>query len=267
MPDGMTARGGPWAFLDRHRRILWALLMRELSTRYGRDNLGFLWVVFEPMLFAGSVSIMWSAIRTPFENGIPIVPFVITGYLPLILVRQTVNYSVSAVKVNASLLYHRQVTPLHLFIARFLIEFIGVSTAFVIIVTLLNIVGLMSAPKDIKLVLAGWFLLAWIAFGMATIMGALAELFDFVERIVQIVTYIYIPFSGSFIMAATVAPGFRRALLFLPFIHCSEMLRSGYFGEFIVTYYDAGYAMIWAAGFTLLGLFLVQFVRSRVEVD
>jgi capsular polysaccharide transport system permease protein len=81
------------------------------------------------------------------------------------------------------------------------------------------------------------------------------------------VTYIYIPFSGSFIMAATVSPGFRKVLLFLPFIHCSEMLRAGYFGEFIVTFYDPMYAAIWATGFTLLGLFLVQFVRDRVEVE
>jgi capsular polysaccharide transport system permease protein len=267
MPDGTIARGGPWGALDKQRRILWALLMRELSTRYGRDNAGFLWVVLEPMLFAGCVSVMWSAIRTPFENGIPITAFVVTGYLPLILVRQTVNHSVSAVRVNASLLYHRQLAPLHLFIARFLIEFIGVSAAFVIIVTILNILGLMGLPKDINLVLGGWLLLSWISFGMATIMGALAEVFDFLERIVQIVTYIYIPFSGSFIMAATVSPEFRKVLLFLPFIHCTEMFRAGYFGEFIITYYNAGYAFVWGTGFVLIGLFLVQFVRLRVEVE
>ncbi len=267
MSDDMIARDGPWEGLDRNRRILWALLMRELSTRYGRDNLGFLWVVAEPILFAGSVSIMWSAIRTPYENGIPIVQFVITGYLPLILVRQTVNHCVSVVKVNAGLLYHRQITPLHLFIARYLVEFLGVSAAFVLIVAILNFLELMGTPKDLNLVLGGWFLLAWLSFGLATTMGALAEVFDFIERIVQIVTYIYIPFSGAFVMAANVSPNFRKILLALPFAHCDEMMRAGYFGEFIETYYDPGYVMIWASGLTLLGLFLVQFVRARVEVE
>lgn len=267
MPDRTIARPGWWEELDKHRRIIWALLMRELSTRYGRNDLGFLWVVLEPMVFAVSVSIMWSAIRTPLENGIPIVPFIVTGYLPLILIRQTVNYSVAAVKVNSSLLYHRQLTPLHLFVGRFLIEFLGVSLCFVIIVLIFNLLGLMDAPKNIGRVMAAWFGLTYMAFGMTLIMGALAELFEFVERIVQIVTYIYIPFSGSFLMAATVSPQFRKVLLFLPFIHWSEMLRSGYFGEFIVTFYDAGYALVWATGFVLVGLFLVQFVRSRVEVE
>jgi capsular polysaccharide transport system permease protein len=253
--------------IDKHRRIIWALLMRELSTRYGRDDLGFLWIIAEPLIFASAVSVLWSYLRTPFENGIRIVPFVITGYMPLILVRQTVNFSVSAIKVNSNLLYHRQITPLHLFIARFLIEALGVSTAFVIIVSALNILGLMGVPKNFGLVMGGWCLLAWIAFGMALIMGALAEIFDFVERIVQIVTYIYIPVSGSFIMASTLAPKFRKGVMVLPFIHCSEMIRSGWFGEFITVYYNATYAAEWAAGLTLLGLLLVQFVRSRVEVE
>ena len=42
----------------RHARLLWALMMRELSTRYGRDNLGFLWLIGEPLLFTFGVLIM-----------------------------------------------------------------------------------------------------------------------------------------------------------------------------------------------------------------
>jgi capsular polysaccharide transport system permease protein len=267
MSDGSAGFERVRSELDKHRRIIWALLMRELSTRYGRDDIGFLWVIAEPLLFASAVSVMWSFIRTPFENGIRIVPFIITGYLPLILVRQTVNFSVSAVKVNSNLLYHRQITPLHLFMARFLIEFLGVTTAFVVISTALVCVNLMGIPKNLGLVIASWLLLTWISLGLALVMGALAEIFEFMERIVQIVTYIYIPVSGAFIMASTMSPGFRKAVLVLPFIHCSEMLRSGWFGEFITVYYSAAYAAEWAAGLTLLGLLLVQFVRSRVEVE
>jgi capsular polysaccharide transport system permease protein len=241
--------------------------MRELTTRYGRENIGFLWIIAEPLFFTGAVSVLWSQIRTPFENGIPIVSFVITGYLPMILVRQTVNYSVNAARTNSNLLYHRQITPLHLFLARIIIEFIGVSAAFVVVVIFLNVIGLMDPPKDFGLLLGGWLILAWMVLGMALIMGALGEIFDFVERLVQIVTYIYIPLSGSFIMAATVAPSFRKTLLILPFIHCHEMIRAGYFGEFIPTFYNPTYAMTWAAGFTVLGLILMQLVRSRIDVE
>jgi capsular polysaccharide transport system permease protein len=40
-------------------RVLHALMMRELITRYGRDNLGVLWLVGEPMIFTLGVTTLW----------------------------------------------------------------------------------------------------------------------------------------------------------------------------------------------------------------
>ena len=190
--------------IDKHRRIIWALLMRELSTRYGRDDLGFLWVLAEPLIFASAVAALWSAIRPPFEYGIRVVPFTLTGYMGLILVRQTAGYVVNAVKVNQALLYHRHITPLHLFLSRCAIEFIGVTFAYLVIASALSLAGIMPLPKDLLSLIGGWVLLAWLSLGLALIMGALAEIFEFVERFVQVLTYIMIPLSGAFFMAASV---------------------------------------------------------------
>jgi capsular polysaccharide transport system permease protein len=253
--------------VDTHRRIIWALLMRELATRYGRDNIGFLWVIAEPLIFAGGVAIMWSVIRPAYDHGIRVVPFVVTGYMPMILVRQTVGFSVGVVRVNQALLYHRQITPLHLFIARFATEALGVSLAFVVIVLGLNLFGQMPLPENLLLVYSGWFLLAWLALGMSLIAGALGQLVEFVERVVQLVTYVLIPISGAFYMAAWLPSKLRQGVLALPFIHCFEMVRRGFFGEFVPAYYSPWYPAAWAAGLTLGGLLLVQFVRARVEVE
>jgi capsular polysaccharide transport system permease protein len=255
------------AELRMHRRVIWALLMRELSTRYGRDNLGFFWVICEPLLFAGSVSVLWSVIKPPFEHGIHVVPFVITGYLPIILVRHMLSHGMNFVRVNADLLYHRQITVLHLFIARVGLEFIGVTLAFICIFFVLWAMGLMKPPERLALVYMGWLILAWISCGLALIFGALGELYEFMERFVSVVTYILVPLSGTFYMVAWVPAEFRRWVLVLPFIHPIEMIRGGFFGEFVPTYFNAAYASAWAAGFTLLGLVLTQFVRGRVEVE
>jgi hypothetical protein len=37
--------------LQTQLRVLYALLARELLTRYGRHNIGFVWLFAEPMLF------------------------------------------------------------------------------------------------------------------------------------------------------------------------------------------------------------------------
>jgi capsular polysaccharide transport system permease protein len=255
------------AAIHHHMRIISALLLRELSTRYGRDNIGFLWVIAEPLIFCTAVAALWSVIRPPFESGIRVIPFTVTGYMPLILVRQTVGFTVHAVRVNEPLLYHRQITPLHLFLARFGIEFLGISLAYVVIVCIFTFLGFMTFPVDLSMVVEGWLLLAWLSFGLCLIMGALGTIFEFVERFVQVITYILIPLSGAFYMVSSLPPIARHYVMYIPFIHCFEWMRGGYFGEFVKVYHNIPYAIAWAAGLTLFGLVVLGFVRNRYEVQ
>ncbi|MGI4747326.1 MAG: hypothetical protein ACRYFY_14990 [Janthinobacterium lividum] len=44
---------------------------RELHTRYGRETIGFLWIIGEPILFCGGVTILWTAMRPTHEHGLP----------------------------------------------------------------------------------------------------------------------------------------------------------------------------------------------------
>ena len=61
-------------------RVLHACLMREVITRFGRHNLGVLWLVAEPMLFTLGVAALWYTARLNHSSDIPIIAFAITGY-------------------------------------------------------------------------------------------------------------------------------------------------------------------------------------------
>ncbi|MDP3222903.1 MAG: capsule polysaccharide export ABC transporter permease, partial [Rubrivivax sp.] len=43
------------------RRVIGALMMREVITRFGRHNLGALWLVAEPMIFTLGVAAVWAS--------------------------------------------------------------------------------------------------------------------------------------------------------------------------------------------------------------
>ena len=257
----------PLAQIRIHMRIIWALLLRELATRYGRDSLGFLWVIGEPLLFAGGVSVMWSIIRPPFEHGIRIVPFVITGYMPMILLRHIMNHGLNCVKANRNLLYHRVITLMHLYIARVLLEIVGVSFAFFVAVLILLPFGIMDVPHSMSLIYMGWFIHAWVAFGLTLIMGAISELVPDFEKFALVISYVMIPMTGAFYMVAWIPYQYRDAVLKIPFIHCVEMIRSGFFGDTVQAYFNPLYPMAWALGFTFTGLILLRFVRSRLDMD
>src|SRR5450759_988905 len=82
------------------RRVLHALMMRELITRFGRDNLGVLWLVGEPMIFTLGVATLWTASGMNHGAGIPIVAFAVTGYSSVLMWRNSASRCGSAMEQN-----------------------------------------------------------------------------------------------------------------------------------------------------------------------
>ena len=78
-------------------RVVAALLMREILTRYGRHNIGFLWLFVEPMLFTVFVTALWSATKAIHQSSMPIVAFAVTGYSSVLLWRNMPARCVSAI--------------------------------------------------------------------------------------------------------------------------------------------------------------------------
>lgn len=248
-------------------RIIWALMLRELATRYGRDNIGFLWVAGEPLLFCGGVLIMWSLIRPPFEHGISIIPFTFTGYLPLTLLRHCMGQSVNTIKVNTGLLFHKDIKVFTLIISRLFLEICGLTIAFLIGFVFLAFVNLIEFPKNLTLVVMGWVNLSLFCIALGTIFASLAVFSEVFERFVNILSYIMIPLSGVFTMVAWLPPIGQKAILTIPVVHSVEMIRGGFFGPYVETHFDLAYALSFEAVMLFLGLILVQFVPGRVELD
>src|SRR5690348_16705535 len=104
------------------RRVIFALLMREVLTHFGRHNLGFLWLFLEPMIFTLAVTALWTATKAVHGSDLPIVAFAITGYSSVLLWRNMPSRTIGALGPNLSLLYHRNVRPIDIYLARLLLE-------------------------------------------------------------------------------------------------------------------------------------------------
>ena len=112
------APGGLTQAWQVQRRVLGALLLREMLTRYGRNNIGFMWLFVEPMLFTLVITALWSATRQIHGSSRPITAFALTGYSSILMWRNMPGRCIGALKSNMPLLYHRQVKILDVYIAR-----------------------------------------------------------------------------------------------------------------------------------------------------
>ena len=149
------------ASIKRHFRTVLALLMREIITRFGREGLGFVWLVAEPLAFCFGVMVLWSFTKPAYEHGIRLAPFVMTAYMSLILIRHLIGYLAGALQGNMGLLYHRQIGSFHIFTARVLLEFAGATIAYAVVYAFLLAVGQVNPPSNYLLLYEGWFLLAY----------------------------------------------------------------------------------------------------------
>lgn len=245
----------------KQRAVIWALLLRELHTRYGRENIGYLWMIGEPAMFCVGVAIMWTAIRPSHEHGIPVTAFVITGYVPLTMWRHCVARSLKAFEANGALMFHRQVTPLDIILARNILEIYGSLIAGIAVAAAAILLGFMDPPQDYGLLYLGMFYQALYCLACSLLMAPLSETSDIFERMVGAIMYLSIPFSGAFTMVDWVPASFQSVLLYFPGVHALEILRKGQFGSQVHAIYDVVYLSWVIAIMILVGLSLT--LRSR----
>src|SRR5947208_5547087 len=165
------------------RNAIGAIMMRELMARWGRRNLGFAWLFCEPLVFAFPVIIVWTYVRAPYEHGLPMVAFVWTGYMPLLIFRHVTSGALFSIRTSAALLYHRRVTPLDLFIGRQGLEALGNLASVVVSGALFLALGVMAWPADYTLMLLGFLYTIWWSLCIALILATLSERFEVVPHI------------------------------------------------------------------------------------
>lgn len=249
------------------RRVVSALMMRELITRFGRENIGFLWMMAEPLAFAILVGVLWTFLKGPTEYGMSVVAFVASGYIPLVMFRSTISRATKAFSANSSLLYHRQVTILDLITVRFLVELIGSMMAYLMVGILLMLVGLFPVPANLGLLLFGFFLYGFFTFSVALILAPLSEVSDTLEKFMPVTVYLMVPFSGTFNLTSWLAPNVREVLLYSPPVTAMELQRYGIWGDKITPYYDVPYAIGVSLVLMLIGLAACHNVRKILIVE
>jgi len=264
--DKPTVKGDLSRSAKVQMRSIYALMIRDLMMRYGRDNIGFLWVVVEAMMLAVGVMIIWSVLRPSLEHGVSMIFMAFTGYLLLTMWRHFTQSGVGLFEQTSGLLYHRNVSILDIFISRIFLEFAAMSASFVFIGAVLIDANLIDPPHDLGTVVVGWLAMAALAASVGLNLAVASEYSKTVERFVGPIQYFLLPISGSFYMVYWLPTKLQNIAWFIPMVHCYEMVRGGFVGDAVVTYYTIWYPYLWAICLTCLGLWGLERVRSRIHL-
>lgn len=244
-----------------------ALLLREVLTRYGRKNIGVLWLFVEPMIFTLGVTTLWTLFDASHGTHIPISAFALTGYSSILLWRNMPGRCIHAIEPNLSLMYHRNVKVMDIYIARILLEFLGATMSFFVLSVIFIAVGMVPPPEDLFLVASGWIMLVWFGASLALLIGTLSEEFELVEKIWHPASYLIFPLSGAAFIVDVLPPVAKQYVLWLPMVNGVELLREGYFGSLFKAHYDVGFTAIFCLTLTLLGTAQLRRIGREVTPE
>ena len=245
-------------------RVIDALLRREMLTRFGRHNIGFMWLFAEPMLFTLGVTALWTATKSIHGSDLPIVAFALTGYSSVLLWRNMPGRCIGALQANLALMYHRNIKVMDIYIARLLLEFGGATISFATLTLLFIAIEWMSPPADFLTVAFGWLLIAWFGCALAIGLGALSYLSDVVDKLWHPFSYLLFPLSGAAFLVAALPPFAQEIVLWIPIVHGVEFVREDFFGSQARAVYDLGYLIPFNLVLSVIALIILRYVSRRV---
>lgn len=259
----MQPASGVWGQFE----VLNALVLREMKTRFGAHQLGYLWAVIEPALWIGTFVAMFWVLNRTAPDGMETVSFITTGLIPYLLFRETTGRAVSAISGNKGLLFYPQIQPLDLVLARAVLECFTLMLVFGVIMCGASIWS-ETLPR-----VADWlqFSLGFIA--AAALGGSLGLLLLSLSVFSPAVERLHGPLlrpmfwcSGIFFTANGMPPPVRDVVLYNPLLHIVEFVRTGWFLEYRSLHASAGYVISWIVSLAFAGLVTERAARRRMEV-
>lgn len=258
-------------FLDSLKvqlRVIYALMMREIITRYGRKNIGFLWLFLEPLIFILGVVIFWSYGNYRDTHGFPIAAFIYTGWISNKLWLTTASKVMAGLGANSALFYHRNVKPIDIILSRILLEVLAVTGVFIILGFVFIMSHLINPPFSYFYIVIGWYLMSWFTFSFSFFLTSLNLLLgDILQKVWSPISLALFISSGTFFLVEWLPQELRDLVLLLPTVHNLEMIRYGFFGNLMYPYYDIFYSIFFNLFLTFFGLLLLKISLRNLQVD
>jgi capsular polysaccharide transport system permease protein len=246
-------------------RILTAVVLREMHTRFGRTRLGYLWALTEPLAHVLTLLALFSLLGRSSPIGDDLLPFFTTGIVPWLVFSHTAARVMKAVDANQALLSYPHVTPLDLMAARAVLETATLAVVFAVLLAALGLLGSEALPHNLLDMAGGFACMAVFGTGIGMAMGGLLTVLPSADRVYSAATRPLYFVSGIFFTTEALPQAARDWLLVNPILHMVEWVRSGFFGQYESTHLDRPYAVACAAAVLFLGLAAERVSRARAR--
>lgn len=241
-----------------------ALFLRETLDRFFGSRAAWAWLLMEPAMHIGFISVVWSMRRGNSMGGIDIAMWIILGMLAFFLFRRTAVQTLHSLDSNKAFFAFRQVRPFDVALVRGGVEAFSMFFVSLFILGTAAMLGRDIVPDDplkVLLALAGLWMFG-LGYGLVT--SVCMRLVPDSGHIFQILTLPLYLISGTIMPLALIPLPYRDWLLWNPLAHGLELVRLGYFSNYHAQDVSFSYLFVWVLGSVSLGLMLYRRLETRL---
>lgn len=239
-------------------RTIIALILREMSTRYGRSPGGYIWAVVEPM---GAILLLSAAfslvIRTP-SLGNNFILFYASGYMTFTMYQQLSVTIARSIMFSRPLLFYPAVSWADAVLARLILN--GLTGVMVSTIVFAVIFAFLETRTiiDIGTILLSLSLALLMGAGIGAMNCALLGLYPIWDLVWSIATRPLFLASGIFFIYEDMPRSIQDILWYNPLIHISGVMRMGIYPTYKPDYISLPFVLFFGLATLTLGLLLLH---------
>ncbi len=244
-------------------RVVKALILREVRTRFGRYYLGYLWAVLFPLMFVLMLTVVFAFIGRRTAHGAPMEVLLLSGMMAWRAFIDTQVQVAGAYQSNRPLLVYPQVTVFDIVIARTVLEFSTKLWATVILGLLFFAVGVDIQLYDPLGIVLGMIMMSYFSMCFGHIVGCIMVEMPSVTFLVATTQRALFFTSGVLFLLSDLPAEWRKYVLYNPLAHIIDYGRGAWIEGYSAPYADMGYVFQWAIGMTVAAIIAEGAVRRR----
>lgn len=253
-----------WSAARRQRRVLYALMLRNMRTKFFGNGLGYLVAVAWPLThIVILVAIFTLAGRAaPFGDSVAL--FIATGVVPFQIFNYLSRFMMIALIKSRQLLAFPEVKVFDMLFAAALLEILSACCVVIAFLAIAWFAGIDAMPRDI--VQAAYALGATILLGLGfgLLNGVIALAFPPWFTGYFLVIILFWVMSGVYFVPDALPAVVREALAWVPVVQVIEWMRSAYYEGYGNVILDRPYAIGVALFALFLGLVLERAMRGFI---
>ncbi len=266
--DGMISLGfSPRPLKEaffQHARVVHALMLRDIKTRFGASYFGFLAGLFLPLAHIGIIMTMYIVMGRRAPIGTDVALYLSTAILPFIVWSYTHQKIMQSFGQNRSLTSFPIVKFTDIVIARSMVELLNVSIIVMVVSLALHLFGSDLFIFDST----GALLTLVMAYSLGVSTGFIFGLISVMLPAVMLVGFVFIPLywvtSGVFFIPESLPEPARQVISYFPLSHIVDFGRTSFYSTYLSSYSNLAYVFMIIAINIVIGLAAEHFLRATL---